>query len=250
MLYFIGLGLYDEKDISLKGLEIIKKCKKIYLESYTSKLGCSVDRLEKLYKKKIIKADRELVEKNPDIILKQAKKHDVAFLVVGDPLSATTHVDLRLRAEKKKIKTAVIHNASIFNAVSITGLQLYKFGRVSSIPFSEESFTPETPYEVIKENKSQGLHTLLLLDLKPDKKRFMTVNEAIWYLLKIESNKKKEVFTEDTLVIGCARLGSLKPLIKVGKAKDLLEKRFGKPLHCLIIPGKLHFMEEESIYRK
>jgi diphthine synthase len=37
-LTFIGLGLYDEKDISLKGLEEIKKCDKVYAEFYTAKL--------------------------------------------------------------------------------------------------------------------------------------------------------------------------------------------------------------------
>jgi diphthamide biosynthesis methyltransferase len=31
MLYFIGLGLGDAKDITVKGLEIVKKCSKVYL---------------------------------------------------------------------------------------------------------------------------------------------------------------------------------------------------------------------------
>lgn len=38
MLYFIGLGLGDAKDISVKGLEAIKRCKRVYLEAYTSLL--------------------------------------------------------------------------------------------------------------------------------------------------------------------------------------------------------------------
>lgn len=36
MLYLIGLGLADEKDISVKGLEIVRKASRVYLEAYTA----------------------------------------------------------------------------------------------------------------------------------------------------------------------------------------------------------------------
>jgi len=36
MLYLIGLGLSDETDITVKGLEIVKKAARVYLEAYTS----------------------------------------------------------------------------------------------------------------------------------------------------------------------------------------------------------------------
>lgn len=36
MLYFIGLGLGDATDISIKGFEIVKNASKVYLEAYTS----------------------------------------------------------------------------------------------------------------------------------------------------------------------------------------------------------------------
>jgi diphthine synthase len=38
MLYLVGLGLADEKDITVKGLEIVKKAERVYLESYTAVL--------------------------------------------------------------------------------------------------------------------------------------------------------------------------------------------------------------------
>ena len=248
LLYFIGIGLYDEKDVSLRALETIKKCSIVYLENYTSVLSCSVKKLEKLYEKKIILASRELVEKKAEeTILKHALEKDVAFLVVGDPMSATTHIDLRLRAEKAGIECVIIHNTSVFSAVGVTGLQLYKFGRTTSIPFQEENWHPETPYDTIKENMKNGLHTLLLLDLRPHEKRFMTINQAIEYLLSIEEKRKEKVFSKGLLCVGCARLGSLKPCIKAGNAEDLLKEDFGKPMHCLIVPGKLHFAEEEAL---
>lgn len=40
MFYIIGLGLGDPKDVTVKGLEIIKACERVYLESYTSILTC------------------------------------------------------------------------------------------------------------------------------------------------------------------------------------------------------------------
>jgi len=249
-LYFIGLGLYDEKDISLRGLETLRKCKKVYLEDYTSVLLCSVEKLEKFYKKKIIIASRDLVEKKAEqTILKDAMKKDVAFLVVGDPISATTHIDLMMRAEQKKINCSVVHNASVFSAVGITGLQVYKFGKTTSIPFPEEKWRPETPYDVIKENKKIGLHTLVLLDLRPKEKKFMAVNDAVRYLFKIEEKRKGKVFTKNTVCLGCARLGSEKPCIIYGKASELVKQDFGKPMHCLIIPGKLHFAEKDAVER-
>lgn len=262
-LYLIGLGLNDEKDITIKGLEAIKKCKYIYLENYTSILQTTKQKLEKLYKKKIILADREMVEKKPDI-LKHAQKDDTALLIIGDPMSATTHVDLLMRAKEKNIKTQVINNASILTAIGITGLQLYKFGKTTSIPFVEEHWTIETPYNVLKQNQKSKLHTLFLLDLNPSKERFMTVNDAIEILLRIESKQKQKIitktpeqkrgglresegFSKKTKVIGCARLGSPKPVIFYGEAQELMKRDFGKPPHCLIVPGELHFMEEDIL---
>lgn len=246
-LYMIGIGLNDAKDITVKGLEAVKKCDKVYLETYTSILQCAVSELEKLYGKKIIIADRELVEKKAETILKEAKEKNVAFLVIGEVFGATTHTDLKLRALDAGIKVKVIHNASILSAVGVTGLELYKFGKTTSIPFENKNV--ETPYDVLKMNKEIGLHTLFLLDLKPEQKKFLTIKDAVEFLLKIEDKKQKKIFTKDTVCVGCARLGSDNPKIKSGYAKELLEKDFGEPPFCLIVPGELHFMEEEALER-
>jgi len=246
-LHIIGIGLGDEQDITLRGLNTVKKCYKVYLETYTSKLNCDIPKLEELYGKKIIPANRELVEKKAELILNDAKGSDIAFLVVGDPMSATTHLDLMMRAKEKGIAVDVIFNASIMTAVGLTGLELYKFGKTTSIPFPTQSFNPETAYEVIKMNKANGLHTLILLDLRPEQDKYMTVNQAISILLGIEDKRKEKVFNEDTLIVGCARLGNNDYRIKSGTVQELMNKDFGKPLHCLVVVGNLHFMEEEAL---
>ena len=246
-LYLIGIGLSDPKDISLKGLEILKKCDKVYLENYTSLLNCSKEELESLYGKQITLADRNLVESKANTILNEASKKEVAFLVIGDAFTATTHIDLMLRAQERGVQVHFIHNASILNAVGITGLSLYKFGKTTSIPFEYENV--ETPYDIIKDNKKINAHTLVLLDLDPVKNKFLKISEAIRYLLKIEVKRGERIFTEKTLCIGCSRIGSSSQIIKFGTAKDLLDIDFKKPPYCLIIPSSLHFMEEEALKR-
>ncbi len=248
-LYLIGIGLADEKDITVKGLEIVKRCDKVYLENYTSLLQCSVNELEKFYGKKIILADREKAEQGDEKIVEEARSKEIAFLIIGDSFSATTHIDLYKLAWERKVPVKAVHNASVLTAVGITGLQLYKFGRVTSIPFAEGQPNLETPYAVLKENQKTGLHTLFLLDLKPKENRFMTIKEALEILEKIEEKKKEKVVDKKMLVIGCARLGSNNAVIKAGTPEEVKKHNFGKAPHCLIIPGKMHFVEEEMVER-
>lgn len=248
MLYLIGIGLGNEKDISVNGLEAVKKCSKVYLESYTSKLQCSISDLEEFYGKKIILADRELVEKKAeDKILADAAKEEVAFLVIGDIFGATTHTDLVLRAKKKKIPVKFFHNASIMNAIGATGLELYKFGKTTSMVFFEDNYKPASPYDVVEMNKKNGLHTLILLDIKAEKRKLMTVNECLKQLLELKKQKNKVIISEDSMIVGCARIGSEGSVVKYGSIKELLEYDFGETPHCVIIPGELHFMEEEFL---
>lgn len=246
-LYLIGIGLNDEKDITVKGLEIVKIAHKVYIEYYTSLLQCSFHDLAKFYGREIELANREMIENKGDYIIEEAKTKDVALLIIGDVFGATTHMDIFLRAKKQGVNVEVIHNSSVMTAVSMTGLELYKFGKVTSIPFPSPGFYPETPYNVLLDNQGHGLHTLFLLDLRPEKKEFMTVNIALKYLLDLEKNISGRAINDNTLVIGCARLGAKDFKIKAGKVKDILKVDFGGPLHCLIIPGKLHFVEEEAI---
>jgi len=268
-LTFIGLGLCDAKDVTIRGLQSIQMSHVVYLEHYTAILANDITELEYFFGRPIIIADRNLVEsKAEETILRDAETKNVAFLVVGDVFSATTHTDLFLRAKQKGIVVDVINNASILTAVGITGLQLYKFGKTTSMVFFDDKWKPQTAYDVVKQNKSLGLHTLILLDIKvaePSKEdlksgkldgiashsaqppRFMTVKRGVEQLLEIESIRGEGIIKENTLLVGVARLGSDTAAIKVGTAKDLIEFDFGAPMHSLIVPGDLHFLEEEVL---
>jgi diphthine synthase len=240
MLNIIGIGLNDEKDITVKGLELVKDSDYVYLENYTSKLQIPNENLEKLYKKKIILAEREFVESGEEII-NQAKEKNVSLLIIGDPFSATTHLSLLQQAKENNIKTNLIGNASVLTAIGIIGLELYKYGKTTSIPFHNENV--EAPYDVIKFNKP--LHTLCLLDLSPKDNKFMEAKQAIQFLLNIESKRKEKILTENTKVIVCSQLGSENPIIQYTEAKNI--QNLNKYPQCLIIPGDLHFMEEEFL---
>jgi diphthine synthase len=247
-LVFVGLGLNDEKGISLKGLEETKTADTAFLELYTSLLpDFSLENLTALTGKQIrVVTRRDLEEENGAVVLNAAEKGKTVLLVPGDPFVATTHVALRIEAKKRGVKTRIVHAASILSAVvGLSGLHNYKFGKTVTVPFPEN--LSETPYNVIAQNKKLGLHTLCLLDLKADEKRFLSVNEALVMLLEVEQKKRKRVVTLSTLAVGAARVGSDKPALKADYVKELLSHDFGEPPHSLVFLGQLHFMEAEAL---
>jgi diphthine synthase len=248
MLTFIGLGLYDENDISVKGLEAIRDADLIYAEFYTSRLmGSSIEKMERMYGKKVVVLSREDVEQHPkENVLKDVQDKKVVFLTGGDAMVATTHVDLRLRAKRMGAETCIIHGSSIQSAVcGLTGLQNYRFGKAATIAFPYKDMVSETPYDTVKMNKANNLHTLLFLDIDREK-GYMTMNEGIRWLLEVESRRKEGV-AAGSLCIGIARAGSPCPCVKAGKIEALQSFDFGGPLHIMVVPAELHFLEEEAL---
>ena len=249
MFYLVGLGLFDASDISLKGLECLKNVDKIYAEFFTSRLfGSSFDDIEAQIGKKIEVLVRNEVEEESKF-LDEAKDLDVALITGGDPLIATTHSEFLVQCSKKGIDYEVIHGSSILSsAPAISGLQGYKFGKVTTIPFPDYNFYPKSPYLAIEENLEMDLHTLVLLDIQAHKNRYMTINQGLEYLMNIKDKLDHEgLITEDSLAIGIARVGSKDVVVKAGKISELIDYDFGGPLHCLVIPSKLHIVEAEYL---
>ena len=204
------------------------------------KLDTTTHDLEELIGKPITNLRRNGLEDQAEQILREAKTQDIAILVGGDALSATTHISLLLDAHDDKIPTKVIHGSSVFTAITDTGLSLYKFGKTVTIPLPEKG-PVDTVIQTIKENYENGLHTLLLLDLNIPLNNFLTIPLAIQRLLDTGE------ISPGTLLVGAARLGSNNPVIKADAAESLQKHSFGDPPHVLIAPGRLHFMEEEAL---
>jgi diphthine synthase len=247
-LVFVGLGLNDERGISLRGLEETKTARAAFMELYTNLMpNFSIKNFEDNTGKHVcVLSRRNLEEENGAIVMEAAENGKAVFLVPGDPFIATTHIALRLEAQKRGIKTRIVHGSSIISAImGLSGLQNYKFGKTVTIPFGE-NFS-ETPYKVISQNKSLGLHTLCLLDIKADENRFLRVNEALNLLLEIECRNKLGIVTEESLVVGVARAGSDVPILKADSVRQILSYDFGEPPQSLIFPGELHFTEVEAL---
>jgi diphthine synthase len=236
MLYLIGLGLGDERDVSVRATEIARKCD-CYAELYTNKWFGSIEGLSKLLGKPVKLLKRQDLEDKLDFWLKEIRDKDVALFVPGDPLAATTHSTIVLEARKKKIPVKILHNASIFSAIGETGLHLYKFGRTATIPFSGKL---QAVKEAITVNRKAGLHTLLLLDLDAEVKLYMSASDALKILIKGKILKPMDT------VIAAAGLGTDQTDVRWGTAKEMLTASLGTPA-VLIAPGKLHFHEKEYL---
>ena len=181
MLYLIGLGIWDEKDISLKGVQKCKESELVYAELYTANWGGSLKSLEKTIGKKIIQIPRSGMEEEIGKIINESKKKTVSILVPGDPLVATTHTHVIMEARNSDVEAKIIHSSSIYSVIAKTGLQIYKFGRTATVVAPTKDYSPDSFYDVIMENKKMGLHTLMLLDIEMD------VKKAVGVLLEIET---------------------------------------------------------------
>jgi diphthine synthase len=248
-LIFIGLGLYDEQGISLRGLAEAQSCDHVFAELYTSVMpGLAIERLSQTLDKPVQTLSRiDIEERAEEKILSKAKFGRVALLVAGDPMVATTHVDLRLRAQKAGIKTRIIHGASVASAAAgVTGLQSYKFGRTVTIPVQRPDL-PESVYAGLRTNFESGLHSLILLEVDVENNRHVTIPQALQQLLDFSAREKDELIKPETLVVGLARLEAPDMIVRAATASDVGRMDFGELPYCLILPGRLHFVEVEAL---
>src|SRR2546423_5142696 len=246
-LVFIGLGLHDEKGITLRGLEEVRSADVVFAELYTSGLaGATLGSVERLIGKKIRRLSRTEVE-DGRMILEAAAEQKVAFLVVGDPMAATTHVDLRLRAASANIPTRIVHGVSILTAAAgALGLQVYKFGRTTTVPFPAAGFSPTSPLEGILENRRAGLHSLVLLDLQEDGS-LMAPRDAIALLLRMAVKMGTSDFGPATLACVLSQVGSPEVRATGGPPRPPPGPDLGPPLPFILIPGGLPFLRKEGL---
>jgi len=236
--------------MSVRALSALQESDRVFAEFYTSRMiDSSVQDLEKMIGKEITVLSRKDVEEG-NAVVEAAKGSRVAFVTAGDPMVATTHVDIRLRAVETGIQTRLIHGASILTACAAAfGLQPYKFGRTVTLPFPEPGYQPTSPYDNIIDNKDRGLHTLVLLDIREQEARYMTAGEGVRWLIDSELRIGKKLIEDRTLICAGARVGSDTERIIAGYPQDIVSADLGPPLHALIVPGKLHFLEARALVR-
>ncbi len=245
MLWIIGLGIYGFKGLSKYAIDILKEIDLILFEDYTTPAYYDLKEFRSIIEKDIRIVQRWYVEDGREI-LSLAEKGNIALLVYGDPLIATTHMDLVIRAKERSIGVKVIHNASSITAIiSETGLHIYKLGSIATIVNDKGS--SKSVYRTIYNNLARGLHTLLLLEYDKEKSISLAPSIALRYLLEYEQEFKLNTINNNTYVIVVSRIGSNDESIIASNISSLLEYDFGKPPHSIIIPGSLHFTEEDTL---
>jgi diphthine synthase len=232
MLYLIGLGL-NSRGISKEGMLALEGCKKVYVEGYTVDFPYDIEKELKLGKNLEI-LDRAKVESN--FLIKEAKSRKVALLIYGCPLFATTHMSLIQDAHAQKVRTKVIYSASVFDSIAETGLQLYKFGKIASMPTWSGNYEPDSFIEIVKENQSIKAHSLILIDIG------LNFKKAIVQLEMAAQNKGFDL----KKIIICSKIGTDEKQILYGTTEYLRKKSIDSPF-CFIIPSELHFLEKEVI---
>jgi diphthine synthase len=245
-LSLVGIGISDEKGISLAGLDELKACSRIYAESYTNLMPKgTLDGLGKLCGKKIEVLSRESVE-GENLLLASAEKEATALVAAGDPLVATTHSSLVLSARKKGIPVRIFHASSILPAAAgEAGLQAYKFGKTVTLAYWRGNYRPMSAYEVIAENLARGLHTLLLLDID-EKLGPMKPGKAAEVLLAMEKEGGKQLFLPQTKLVLLRGIGWQLPTRAYCHLSEL--KKYDEkdgPAAIIVPSANLHFVELE-----
>jgi diphthine synthase len=253
MLWFVGTGINGYLGLSIAALDVLKKCDIVYVERFTSAL--SGDDLRGL--NSIVEMDAKLVQRwfveDGREILEAARTKDVALVTYGDPLIATTHSELRSRAAKNSIGTAVLHAASgIGSIIGEAGLHVYKFGRI--VTMMSELQSALSVYNTIFENLLAGSHTLVLTEYSHHNNNdeskepfFLDPSSVCKMLLDVEQDQKHKIFSDDTFVVVASRVGMQDQKIISGKVKSLMGRDFGNGPHSVIVTGALHFTETEAL---
>ena len=252
MLTFVGLGLYDERSLTIEARDALQAADRVFAEWYTSRLvGADISTLERAHGLDVEVRDRAGVERDPEPILAAAETGDVAFVTAGDTMISTTHADLRLRAIDRGIDTRVVHGVTVQSAASsLTGLQNYRFGKAVTLPFPYAHGGGDVPgsvIETVEANRDRGLHTLVYLDIKvgtgprgpdPDHEAYMRASHAAERLAEPVG---------DRLGVVVARAGAPDPVVAADRLSALAARDFGDPLHTLVLPGDLHHVEADAL---
>ena len=246
MLFLVGAGL-SEGGLTEEAIDILKKeSVKVYAEKYTGWFGDRIPDLEKRIGKRLTILDRSGLEDNITSLIKAAEKEDVAVLVSGDPLVATTHKIAYIEAKKAGVGVKVIHANSIIGAsMGESGLDFYRFGQICTIPMWSEHYKPVSFYETIERNLSNNLHSILLLDYDP-KIGSIQPAYAADILLQAEKKYKKGNIKPSTRIIVLHNLtleGEQKLLLTLDAVKTL---RLGQGPTIMILPAKMSDVEKDS----
>ena len=275
-LVLIGMGPGMLTSMTSEAIIAAKSADCRYYEAYTA--VWPEEELNHLEKEigLVRKVMRPEIE-HPEEILDLSKDNLVAVLIVGDPLQATTHVDLQLQAMEQGIDCRIIHGISITNIVTgAIGLSNYKFGRQTTLTYSYSNWIATSPLEVLAMNRIMGQHTLALQDLDPtgagigeqQPMRPGDAVESIRLMIERISSEIEDIEDNDNLtklkkqaigeliatkftdwpVVLCSDMGADNQSViytNLAKLGDLP----GGNMNCLVFPASTSDVEEKALLR-
>lgn len=246
-LALVGLGTQGTESIPIGAIEFARRCDHLYADVYTSPWPEGLlAQVAKLIGREPAPASRTLLEDGRKI-LEESSKADTAVMCIGDPLVATTHMTLRLRALELGLPVKVFYAAGILTAVfGETGLHPYKLGRVITLVRSTPSALGSV-YAAVKETLSLGLHVLLLMEYSHDEGFSLRPNDGLKMLSEVEASYRLGVFSDDRLLVVVSRLGRPDQSVIAGRLSDLASMDFGSPPHSILVPGSLHYTESDAL---
>lgn len=244
MLFFVGLG-YALRHLTSEAVEALKSVDVIYVDTYTSIYEDPFAKLREINPRAtLVYAKRHDLEGSAvERILEEARFKNVAIAVPGDPFIATTHDAIYIEALKRGIEVKVINGISFVTmAYSRLGLQSYRFGKHVTLVYPEH-FKPHSTVEVIYDNLSRNLHTIVLLDLKVEESRAMSIPEAVEILLELDHKNQ----LHDRVSLGIARLGWLDEKVCAASLRELAKYEYPPPPHSIVVLARLDPVEEEFV---
>ncbi len=248
MLYLIGIGL-DKNDIPLSSIEAAKACTLVCLDRYTTFVD--EDRiafLKKLLGKQLQELSRSDMEEDLPELLEKAKKYNVAILVGGDPLVATTHKIMFIEAKKLGVQVKVVHaNSALSVLMGESGLDFYRFGQICTISKWVQHYSPVSFYETIQRNHTNELHSLVLMDYVPEHNSSLEIKEAVRIMEEAEQKYAGKLFDDKTTIFVMHKMGlpdQQKTITTLKQAKML---SFANGPTAIIVPAKLSDVEKEVI---
>ena len=275
-LLLVGMGMGRLEGMTHEALQAASAAEHRRYEAYTALWP--EEELERLEARigAIQRVMRPEVEE-PDELLALASTSLVALLVVGDPLQATTHVDLQLRAAEAGVECRVFHGLSITTLVTgAVGLSNYKFGRQTTLTYPYGGWIATSPLEVVAVNWAQNLHTLALLDLDPTgqgtgEQQPMTPADAanamrlMWTKLSDAEPREEVADTaqrskhamieefldraiDDVRVVLCSDMGTPDQALVTTTMGKLGHEKGGR-LNCLVFPAGTGEIEEKALAR-
>ena len=260
-LWLIGIGPGDLGHMTERAKSIAKGCSKRYLEGYTAVLPKDQEDLLEAEVGTWERLMRPSVE-DPGSLLDEARDKPVALMVVGDPMQATTHIDLEARCMEQGVSFEVVPGMSATSlAVSLSGLQSYKFGRQVTLPYPYGQYLATSPLEMINANRNSGLHTLVLLDLDPTGMGFdlptpMSPEQAVSVLERMSKRTQESEASEgiDADVrewegILLSDIGTSSQRVSSGSL-DELSAIEGGYVHTIVIPSNMSDNEKDAFCRR